>query len=579
MSQTKKIGAAFVAMLWTLSAIVISGGNEAALATGVNTNITSVGYLYIQNYANDGIDRYNLATGQVEAVNLSDSSCQALDRDEIYDVAPDETHYKLYWSNFQSGSNPNYRTQLNVIDLKTGICTGLVSKTFVYSAGGERFAFTGLSLDQPHNRLYYSDEGGAQTVNLDAWHNRNRSLGYLDLSASVGSQQHTIELTNAQYTMTVGFARDVVLDGDYIYIVGKNFISPNVKDSGDGVFKARVTTSNVVATTTAISTVVNYEDNDTDISQVDVRGNYVYFTAKGNTADYNLGILKLNKTEEYPTPVTVLGPSNGQPNPTGTRTYTGFALGQGDDMFSIDFTTGWGPMGFYSSDDGANAQPLSGTYNASGSYWGLPSYSSGMLPNAPTITTVSRTADATATMNFTSPTGADSDGIYSWVAKPVGGGSDLTDTCTTSPCSITGLAAGVHYNFQLLHKFRNAAGQAIVQSNYSAAVLDATPPASAVNAFSGFPTMRSVLSKTQKTALRTWLNANPSMTSATCVGQVGYNWANVSKTELKSLAKNRAIAVCGYLKSLRPALSTHISTSVISKSKQSTIRKVTVTLQ
>lgn len=549
-------------------------------ANGVNAGVTSTGYLYIQNYANNGIDRYNIATGQSEALNLSDATCQALDRDEIYDIAVDATRFKLYWSNFQSGPYPNYRSQINELDLKTGICTGLVNTPYVYSSGAEYFSYAGIALDSTNNRLYFADEGGASTATAaGAWQNRNRSLRYLDLNAS-NNRDRTIELTNEQYTYTIGFARDVAIDGDYVWMVGKLFDSPGNKNSGDGVFKVQVTTGNVVATTANITNVVSYEENTTDINQVAVRGTNVFFSANGNSAGYNRGVLRFSQSEQYPSPVEIIPVSNGAPNPTGHRTYNGFALGQGDEMFTMDFRAGWGDMGFYSSHEGANAAEMAGTYNSGGTYWGMFIYSDALLPAAPVISSVARTADTTATINFTAPTGADVDGNYPWRAIPDGGGSELTGTCATSPCDVTGLAAGVHYNFSMKHVFRNAGAQAIIGSNFGTPVLDAVPVVTdVVRSFTGFPTMKSGLSAAQKRAIRAWVTANPTKTTATCVGQVGYNWANVSRAELKFLANNRAKNVCTYIHAVKPSITTTVSTSIISKSKQSSIRLVSVTLR
>jgi hypothetical protein len=548
---------------------------STAQANGLNTSVNSAGYIYLQNVANDGIDRYNIATGQVEAINMSSASCQALDRNSIYEMAFDNAGSRIYWSNFSGGSSPNYRTQINVLNLKTGTCENLAQEAYVYVSNGDYYSFAGIALDIPNGRLYYVDEGGAHTTDPGPWQNKNRTLRWVDLNDSSANRDHIIELTNEQYSYTVGFAKDVVLDGDFVYLGGKNFDSPNNKNSGDGIYKARVTTGNVVEAVSEISTVVSFEENNTDIYELDKRGDNIFYLSWNATATG--GIYRFNTSDPWATLTQVMMNSWPANDPTGNWKYTGFTLGQGDEMFTIDSPPGWGPLVFYSSHEGNTPNMMVGTYHPS-TYWGLFNYNSGLVPAAPIVNSVPRTTDTTASINFTPSIGADVDGNYIWTAKPVGGGDDLSGSCTASPCTVSGLSAGVHYNFSMAHNFRNSAGEAIVRSNFSGEVIDTVSAQVSISrTFDGFPTMSSVLSKAQKSTIRAWINANPSLTQISCIGKVGYNWANVSKAELKYLAKSRAKAVCNYIHKIKPAIRITSTTYAVTKSKSAAIRLVSVT--
>lgn len=104
-------------------------------------------------------------------------------------------------------------------------------------------------------------------------------------------------------------------------------------------------------------------------------------------------------------------------------------------------------------------------------------------------------------------------------------------------------------------------------------------PASATDAtltVKGFTTMQSTLTSAQKSAIRTYLAANPGATEVSCVGYTGYNYLHVSTTKLQALARTRATAVCNYIRQRTGATITATS-GVRTSSKSASARRTVVT--
>lgn len=559
--------------------------DQSAKATELNPSLTSNGYIYYANSTNNGIERFDVRNGRAETIPLTSASCAALDKNSIYEITPDPVTYKLYYTNFVKNVSwsPNVRrAQVNELDLKTGECRSLVSTTYTWidstTSNGE--SYTGLALDSQNRRLYYMNNDGGKSIEANAWQNKNRSLAYVDLSDGTN---HIIEITNTHSQSTIAFPNDVILDGDYVYTVGKTIPNVNGIGNSDSVFRFRVTQNGSVLASTESEVLYTFgpptqnASNSRDLMQIGKFGNEIYVQSSIRSA-YS-GIYKFDLSDPAGTQGVALISSWAPPQPTGTQQWAGFAFGENGELFSYDSPdSNWGPAIFWKTAAGQNAVALSGDARPNPQFGNL-NYSAAQLPPVPTINQATQGADTTrATITFTPPVGADPDGEYVWVAKPTSG-SEVTGTCSASPCSVTGLAAGVSYTFTLSHNFKNSNGDVIIRGKSSASVTPTLGSSSVSSEFAGFKTMSSKLSASQKTAIRTWVNANSSMTRVSCVGQVGYNWANVSRAELRALARNRANAVCNYIKAVRPAITITGTTIRILDSKQSGVRKVTVTLR
>lgn len=100
-----------------------------------------------------------------------------------------------------------------------------------------------------------------------------------------------------------------------------------------------------------------------------------------------------------------------------------------------------------------------------------------------------------------------------------------------------------------------------------------SPKVKASKTVTGFTGDSAVLTGAIKKSVKAFLAAHPTLTKFTCTGQIAGLARNAS---LKSLAKNRASAVCGYIKKLKPSAKTTIGAATPEAKFKVANRKVVI---
>ncbi|MEO0312814.1 MAG: hypothetical protein RL140_44 [Actinomycetota bacterium] len=112
-----------------------------------------------------------------------------------------------------------------------------------------------------------------------------------------------------------------------------------------------------------------------------------------------------------------------------------------------------------------------------------------------------------------------------------------------------------------------------------ATLLGGAVPANATGdtlSVSGFATMKYSLTSAQKSAIRTYVTANPGASTVSCVGYAGYNYLGEARHKIVALATTRAQKACDYA-AARAGATVGTVSYVLSNSRKASIRKVVIT--
>ena len=220
---------------------------------------------------------------------------------------------------------------------------------------------------------------------------------------------------------------------------------------------------------------------------------------------------------------------------------------------------------------------------------------------APTITAASaRSTNGTVDIPFTGVTlGANEKIGYSLTprdATPPSGGFCVI---VGNTCRITGLVDTRIYdvNLRLAYTYQDANDPAnptkvIVASGPSNSVQindgTVTPPPppvpptptakKSVKTVTGFEFERGALTTATKREIRAWLKGKTGFTKVTCIGYTGYNWNKRSTAYLNKLALARATNVCNYIHTLRPSIVVKSKTAKRDSSDRDAARRVIATI-
>jgi hypothetical protein len=88
--------------------------------------------------------------------------------------------------------------------------------------------------------------------------------------------------------------------------------------------------------------------------------------------------------------------------------------------------------------------------------------------------------------------------------------------------------------------------------------------------------MKYSLTSAQKSAIRSYVTANPGASTVSCVGYAGYNYLGEARHKIVALATTRAQKACDYA-AARAGATVGAVTYVLSNSRQASIRKVIIT--
>lgn len=96
--------------------------------------------------------------------------------------------------------------------------------------------------------------------------------------------------------------------------------------------------------------------------------------------------------------------------------------------------------------------------------------------------------------------------------------------------------------------------------------------------FSGFAFEKSELNLGMKSQIKSWAQANPDYTVASCVGFTGQNVKKRSQAFLQKLATSRAKNICNYIHSLNGVVTIYSTQGIPGNGKTAAARRVKVTL-
>jgi hypothetical protein len=113
-------------------------------------------------------------------------------------------------------------------------------------------------------------------------------------------------------------------------------------------------------------------------------------------------------------------------------------------------------------------------------------------------------------------------------------------------------------------------GMLAVAASGSAA--QAATPSSSLTV-SGFITLKSSLTNTQKSTIQKFVTANTGIATVSCEGYTGFNFTHISDAKIRNLAKARATNACQFAAKLASAAVGAI-TMKITKSQDDSIRRV-----
>lgn len=548
------------------------------------------GYVYHMGSPTDGkLMRYNIAEDIDEEISTADPSCAGMRVEYPNDIEFDATNQYFYWSadNWQSPY-----TWIARMNLRTGVCQKVAQATALNSNGLSPI-WRGMDIDEARGKLFFVDNQGDP---LGAEPN-NYSLGVIDLNSlpatgviAAGAQVMVPITMVAGEPTELNYANEILLDGNYVYIGGKNTSQSQIggsNEQGVGIYKMQLFDGQgALLNTVEAYKVYSYVDpveNNPHIIKMELHNGFLYYS----TFIWRVGgIHKVDLSTYTPgNPVTTHSDLI-----TNTNTFDisyGFTFGFGDTVFASDRPVWPGPFKLIYVDGSANAPAVTSGTLIDGAYsdtnvYGQMSYRTDVGPAAPVLSTPVRSSDSAGTFSYT-VANTSQDRELAFVAT----GSDsstVTGTCTASPCALTGLTAGVTYSVAMRQRWMNGATELMhsaVSNTVSVPVPTVVPPVAGkfTKSVSGFATMKSSLTAPQKKVLRSWALAHGASTTVSCIGYVGHNWKAVSTKALKALGLARAKAACAYIHQVSPSVAVGKTSVVLTNSQNATIRKVVLTLK
>ena len=580
--------------LASLIALALVSVGLVASPSSATSGPNTTGYIWHMGGPSGGqLMRYNAEENVDEPIDTSDPTCAPLRLAYAYDFALDPVRQDIYWTSWYWNGNHNYLSRMN---LQSGVCQSVADQSAL-NANGLSSTWRGIEIDPVKGYLFLANNV-AYVKNAIT---ENTSLQYVDLKTlpatgvvPAGVVQSVVINMGPSETEDIQFADDLYLDGDYMYMTAKgrpNNVGVN-GDEGSGVFKVQVYdgAGQIMATSSSqqvyryiheVDELSNDHENLPQPVHVEIHNGFLYMSHNSWRVG---GIQKVDLSGATPgNPVTAHSWLF-----TNDNTYSvewGFTFAENDVLFGTDQPVWPGPYNLFYMDGSVNAPTInSGNILANTTsdtyFFAQLAFSKEMGPDKPVISSAVRDSATNATLTFAAPARTSPVMQYSFTATG-SDGSVLTGLCTASPCGVSGLVSGVTYSYTARVAWMNGPVE-VIHSLKSASVSETVPvvgPSKTTKQFAGFVTMKSKLSNSQKSAIRSWVNANPTMTSVSCVGYVGHNWKGVSNAALKALALARAKAVCSYVHSVKSSIAIGKSTIKITDSRNGSIRKVVATLK
>lgn len=177
------------------------------------------GFLYHEGSSFD-LRRFNITTGVDELVDTSDASCSGVwGVAHVTDLEVDTATGYLYWLTQYS--------DLSRINLDNGHCE-LIARETGRNENGAYTLWRGFTIDRTHRLLFFVDNLGSPRNSVNPGNpafedQRNVSLSYVDLaSPSPIPVILPVLPSNVASETVMNFANDLVIQGDYAYILARN---------------------------------------------------------------------------------------------------------------------------------------------------------------------------------------------------------------------------------------------------------------------------------------------------------------------------------------------------------------------
>ncbi|MEN9731980.1 MAG: hypothetical protein RL488_1290 [Actinomycetota bacterium] len=540
----KLLSSLFIA---TLSLVGITATAQAA-GTGDIGSIYYIGAWDMGNAQVDpfwtGIRHLNLATGEDAPLDLNSPTCSGLASSSTTGLAVDVPHKRIYWTANDGVAG------VFALDLNNGKCYTLEPngnpRGIVFSADGQNVIWS--------TRIY--DAG------LGTYVQELRTLAVTDLELI----QNTSPTPGSIRVEIPGFSNiaisDLEMHADRMYALL------------DATEDSNLASHNFI---------YSFDPNDLSVAPVQESDTGVIGTPYqfqiGSNAFYVSTFDQIYKIE-FGSPGATWGMSLDQ--------IAGFAL-VGDNIYSA-FSRDE-PMKIFNINNDTNPRALDA--NPPVDMFSYLVYAAPMP--TPTITAaLSKSLNGVADVPFSGVTLTANDKLgYSIV--PRDGSAPFGGFCTVvaNKCRISGLEDLKIYDVTLrlgytyqdpndqanpTHVIMASAPSNTAQVN-DGSVTPPTPSAKkAIKTLTGFEFEKGALTASTKKAIKVWLTGKTGFTKVTCVGYTGFNYNKRSNAYLTKLALTRATNVCNYIHTLNPSIVVKSKTAKLDKSKKDATRRVIATI-